>query len=676
MKLQPYFKLFAGLCVLGALLVKPGAGVSASPPLLVKPGSSASASLPPCHMRQAIQHFYPLQGLQQERPHTLPTVCGSGNLKYHGGIVQHHPISYLIFWGPSWDNNGQLTGDAQVVVSYFTDIGGNAFENILTQYYDTQGHIKDKQTFGGDFLDIGTPPTDNSCGGPTVENASIQNEVNYAISVKGWKKSTDATFFVYTPNGDYVNDPRQLRCSNGSYCAYHRWSSADGFAYGAMVYPYDNSGCQVPYWPNSNKYGDSLASISSHEQFESITDVKGDAWFDDAGYEIGDKCLGVWPKGPQGNSYTYLDNGGVFELQEEYSNASSSCVNSYPWGALDGSNPGSVSNSFDALATISANDIWAVGTYADSGGSTQTLIEQWNGTSWTHESSPSPGTDFNFLYGVAAVSANDIWAVGVYSSGEYDQPLVEQYLNGQWNVIPTPSPGGCGSYLYGVAAISIKDVWAVGYQNSGCGTIQTLVEQWNGTEWNVVPSPNPDSDSQLFAVAAVSANDIWAVGDSSGGTLVEQWNGSQWNVVSSPNVSSNYNVLLGVATVSATDAWSVGRYYNINKGTFGTLIEQWNGSQWNVVSSPNVSSSDLYSVAAVSASDVWAVGDWSSQGYYATLIEQWNGKQWNVAPSPNVSTVSNSLGGVAAVSASDVWAVGTYNYNGAFDTLAEHYPNS
>ena len=53
------------------------------------------------------------------------------------------------------------------------------------------------------------------------------------------------------------------------------------------------------------------------------------AWYDRAGYENGDKCawyfgnqLGVTAYG----SYNQVINGNKYELQEEYSNATRSCV--------------------------------------------------------------------------------------------------------------------------------------------------------------------------------------------------------------------------------------------------------------------------------------------------------------------------------------------------------------
>src|SRR5439155_753020 len=143
-------------------------------------------------------------------------------------------------------------------------------------------------------------------------------------------------------------------------------------------------------------------------------------------------------------------------------------------------------------------------------------------------------------------------------------------------------------HIMGVAAISANDVWAVGYYSNG-RTEQTLIEHWNGSSWSVVLSPNPPGTSyaELYGVAAVSANDVWAVGEYGGGTLVEHWNGSSWNTMPSPNphIGTADHKLKGVAAVSASDVWAVGNY---NSGTaYQTLVEHWNGSNWSVVPSPN-----------------------------------------------------------------------------------------
>src|SRR5439155_1683990 len=236
---------------------------------------------------------------------------------------------------------------------------------------------------------------------------------------------------------------------------------------------------------------------------------------------------------------------------------------------------------------------------------------------WSVVPGTNPGSNDNVLNAVAVVSANDIWAVGYRSDGVNDGgTLVAHWDGARWSVVPSPDPG-LYNYFTGVVAVSTNDVWAVGwYVNDHSGPQQTLVEHWNGSGWSVVPSPRPSPyNSGLDGIAAVSANDIWAVGsylpDSSGPhqTLIEHWDGSRWSVVPSPNMNSFYNNLKAVAAVSADDIWAVGEYgYNLN-WPYWTLVEHWNGSSWTVVPShdPGSLSDYLDGVAAVSANDVWTV---------------------------------------------------------------------
>src|SRR2546428_12108368 len=83
---------------------------------------------------------------------------------------------------------------------------------------------------------------------------------------------------------------------------------------------------------------------------------------------------------------------------------------------------------------------------------------------------------------------------------------------------------------------------------------------------------------------------------------------------------------------------------------------------WSSIASPNVGtgSNFLYSVAAISSSNVWAVGEYGNGNGSSTLIEHWDGKQWSVVASPNVSgTSENVLAGVTAIAANNIWAVGS-----------------
>src|SRR5215469_16442609 len=107
--------------------------------------------------------------------------------------------------------------------------------------------------------------------------------------------------------------------------------------------------------------------------------------------------------------------------------------------------------------------------------------------------------------------------------------------------------------------------------------------------WEVVASPNAGTQANsLSSVAAVADNDVWAVGWAWNQQLnayqteIQHWNGANWSLVRSPNATTGYNLLNGVAAVSANNVWAVGQAATGN--TYQTLIEHWNGATWSIVS--------------------------------------------------------------------------------------------
>ena len=240
------------------------------------------------------------------------------------------------------------------------------------------------------------------------------------------------------------------------------------------------------------------------------------------------------------------------------------------WRIVPSPSPGS-SAMLNGVAAVSENNIWAVGV------SSNTLVEHWNGTSWKVISSPGKGAALN---DVAAVSANDIWAVGnTFNSGGIAQTLTEHWNGTSWRIIPSPNIGMSFNFLLGVAVISTNDVWAVGIFFSN-GTQQTLTEHWNGTSWQVVKSPDPGSTTNtLEGVTAVSAHSVWALGafyNAKGvqQTLTEHWNGMNWQVVPSPNFGSGVNnALLSAVHVPGTGGiWAVGSTF-FGEGSSQTITE-------------------------------------------------------------------------------------------------------
>src|SRR5439155_6975194 len=207
---------------------------------------------------------------------------------------------------------------------------------------------------------------------------------------------------------------------------------------------------------------------------------------------------------------------------------------------------------------------------------------------------------------VAAISANDVWAVGyaVYTF-DVERAVIEHWDGNQWSIVPSPRVAAAtGNSFMGVTAVAANSVWAVGSSARSDGTSQTLVMHWDGSRWSIVPSPNVGASGELIRVDAVSANDIWAVGYYAAGAPSEQhmlilhWNGTQWSIVPGPALSAS-TFLRGVAAISANDVWAVGSVGSANNES---LTLHWNGAQWSRVPSP---SGWLVDVSAVSANDVW-----------------------------------------------------------------------
>ena len=350
------------------------------------------------------------------------------------------------------------------------------------------------------------------------------------------------------------------------------------------------------------------------------------------------------------------------------------------WTVVSSPNPGA-GNGLFGVASISANDVWAVGNFSNIGSLEQTLTLHWNGKKWSHIKSPNVSSQDSELMAVAAVSPTDVWAVGDSHTTSF-QTLTQHWDGHKWSVVSSPNPGAQFNELFGVAAVSTTDVWAVGsFAPQGFSPSQTLIEHWNGTSWSVVASPNVGTQlNGLNGVTAVSTSDIWAVGQFNNGTgqqtLIEHWNGTSWSVVSSPNVSGASNELLAVAAVSTTDVWAVGD--SNTSGVEQALIEHWNGTSWSIVPSPSPGgSNDLRGVAIISATDIWAVGAFfnTTSNVTQTLIEQWNGTSWSVVTSPNPSSTTNLLEAAAAdKSSGQAWAVGEFSTPTMIDTLTEFNP--
>jgi hypothetical protein len=234
-------------------------------------------------------------------------------------------------------------------------------------------------------------------------------------------------------------------------------------------------------------------------------------------------------------------------------------VPSYSFGSLD--------NILAGVSAASATDAWAVGAYyPSSSGVLATLAEHFDGARWTAYPLPNVGSQENVLLAVSMPSTGPTaWAVGYYVSGKFQQQTLIEHFNGSsWSVVPSPSPGTLQNILFGVAAVSDADVWAVGGQQDSTGLWHTLTEHWNGSNWSVVAAIDSGATgNQFYAVTAISSDNVYAVGQQAGAgfpnrALIEHWNGESWRIVSSPADASASDLPLGV-TATASSLTLVGQ---------------------------------------------------------------------------------------------------------------------
>src|SRR5690242_11493921 len=159
------------------------------------------------------------------------------------------------------------------------------------------------------------------------------------------------------------------------------------------------------------------------------------------------------------------------------------------------------------------------------------------------------------------------------------------------------------------------------------------------------------ASDELTNVSYVSPSETWAVGNVGvaqrpNQTLIEQYNGSAWSVVPSPNVGTGNNALNGVSMIPGA-GWAVG--YAQVSGNYQPLAMGWDGTQWSIASTGTFPSDALFTgVDTLADGSAWAAGfQRTAAGTRQTLIEQESGGTWAPVASPNdndgTATTDNSL---------------------------------
>jgi hypothetical protein len=160
----------------------------------------------------------------------------------------------------------------------------------------------------------------------------------------------------------------------------------------------------------------------------------------------------------------------------------------------------------NAVSADASNDVWAVG---------GTTSLHWNGQSWSRIAASSKVN----AGAIWTLSPTNVWAGGV-GPGVPHPPYfahptetIEHWDGTTWTIVPSLDPNPqVSNFLSGIAAISAKDIWAVG------DAAGAFTEHWDGTSWSVIATPK--GVGGLSGVTALGDGTVVAVGEGTNGSAV------------------------------------------------------------------------------------------------------------------------------------------------------------
>lgn len=225
--------------------------------------------------------------------------AAGGALIDHGGAVLASSKAVAVYWGPAGDFPPDLESGMAALLSGFT---GSSYLGIAQQYMRGAAI---STIYGGALSDSSAPP----------KHAPKASDLGAEVCKLVGAPDPSAVYVVFTSNAPHV-----------SYCAWHDKATCNGVTFqvayipnqaqlpGCSPYTRSNLGCNA-YSNGTVTSADSVA----HEFMEAVTDPHIDAWYDQQGAEVADKCNFDY------QACVTLGNGSTWQIQSEWSNALGGC---------------------------------------------------------------------------------------------------------------------------------------------------------------------------------------------------------------------------------------------------------------------------------------------------------------------------------------------------------------
>jgi hypothetical protein len=237
-------------------------------------------------------------------------------------------------------------------------------------------------------------------------------------------------------------------------------------------------------------------------------------------------------------------------------NASSNVVtlaekwNGTAWSIVPTVDPNGTADELVHVSCTSITFCMAVGASGTNPNHT-TLVEQWTGgVSWSSVAiTPPTGTTNVQLQGITCYGTNWCMTVGLAVMSGSTVTVAETWNGSTWTALTTPNvgSGSTSSELDNVSCAGPSFCQAVGVSIDSSSNRHNLIESWNGSAWTIATSPdNTNVGSVQFNVlsdvSCISATVCTAVGSAGASTATYQttvlnWNGTAWTLGNSPNAT-------------------------------------------------------------------------------------------------------------------------------------------
>jgi hypothetical protein len=217
------------------------------------------------------------------------------------------------------------------------------------------------------------------------------------------------------------------------------------------------------------------------------------------------------------------------------------------WSQIAAPSSGQTYDQLESVTCTGSSDCWAVGFagpnqiqynflpgIAPNVIEASALIEHWDGNAWSVASNSPPGSG-QYLTAVTCTGSTNCWTVGssMDSNGNPSSSLVEHWDGSTWTPTTALDPTTPANILTSVTCLTSSQCWATGATNSASGQNETptpYLESWNGTGWSVQPSPNVMAFGYLGGMSCVRGSGCFAAGFSANNlnnnttlqTLIEQ----------------------------------------------------------------------------------------------------------------------------------------------------------